>query len=379
MSKQMDKFRAARIEMIRFYVFFGSIAMSMGLVEDENLPHAAGVDGKNIYFNPNMTESWKFGEVVAVLCHEVLHVILLHHLRRGQRDPRRWNIACDHVINLELQKQFQQLKKAGVPPRLPTGCYADPQYMGMNAEEVYNKLPDEPEGSGGSGEGFDVVIDGTAGMSEDQIKREEAKIRANVKNAAALATKAGQMSDSLKQLIEAVCEPKANWRAIIRDYLTAKAETDYNWAMPHQRMLHQYGIVYPTLDGEKLGNIVMLVDASGSCFSDQEQFCSEVSDILSAYECTLDVIFHDVRVTAVDHYESADLPIVMRPAGFGGTDAVLAFKEAERYDKDLIIWLTDLEVDLARVEPPACDVIVACSRKQYFKNCPSWARLIDIS
>lgn len=293
------------------------------------------------------------------------------------RDPKKWNIACDHVINLELLEQFNVMHKRGVQPKLPAGGCADPQYKGMNAEEVYNKLPDQPEDSGG--EGFDVVIDGTAGMSEEQIKTEEAKIRANVQNAAALAAKAGQMSDSLRQLVEAICEPKANWRTIIRDYLTAKAETDYNWAQPHQRMLHQYGVVYPTLDGEKLGNIVMLVDASGSCYNDQEQFCSEVSDILSAYECSLDVIYHDTKVTAVDHYESDDLPIVMRPAGFGGTDAVLAFKEVEDYDKDLIIWLTDLEVDVARIEPPACDVIVACSRKRYFKNCPSWARLIDIS
>lgn len=377
MSNQMDKFRAARIEMIRYYVFFGSLAMSLNLVEDESLPHAAAVDGKNIYFNPTMTEAWKLSEVIGVLCHEVLHVILLHHLRRGARDPKKWNIACDHVINLELLEQFNVMHKRGVQPKLPAGGCADPQYKGMNAEEVYNKLPDQPEDSGG--EGFDVVIDGTAGMSEEQIKTEEAKIRANVQNAAALAAKAGQMSDSLRQLVEAICEPKANWRTIIRDYLTAKAETDYNWAQPHQRMLHQYGVVYPTLDGEKLGNIVMLVDASGSCYNDQEQFCSEVSDILSAYECSLDVVYHDTKVTAVDHYESDDLPIVMRPAGFGGTDAVLAFKEVEDYDKDLIIWLTDLEVDVARIEEPTCDVIVACSRKRYFKNCPSWARLIDIS
>ena len=121
-------------------------------------------------------------------------------------------------------------------------------------------------------------------------------------------------------------------------------------------MMQQFGVLYPTLDGEKLGKVVVLVDASGSCYDDQVQFCAEVSDILSAYECSLDMIYHDTKVTHMDHYESEDLPIVLRPEGFGGTCPVSAFEEAVDLNPDVIIHLTDMEMDYSRVQIPSCDV-----------------------
>lgn len=367
MSKEMDKFRAARLMLIRKFVFFGSIAMMLELTEDERLPAPAGTDGKKLIFNPAMTEGWTFNETVAVIVHEVLHIVLLHHLRRKNRDHKRWNCACDYVINWEIEAQSSEFK-------LPEGALLDPQYKDMNAEQVYDELPEDPQG-----QGFDIVMDGEPGASEAEVMEAEARVKAIVQNAATLARKAGQMNGALEKLVEAVCEPKANWRAIVRDYLTAKAEIDYNWARPHQRMLHQYGIIFPTLDGEKLGKLVMIVDASGSCFDNQEQFCAEVSDILASYECEVDVIFHDTAVTNIDHYTSDDLPIVMRPAGFGGTDPVAAYAAANEFNPDLIIHLTDLEMDFSKVEVPECDVLIACSNRSMLKSGPEWARIVDIS
>lgn len=381
MSKQRDKFTAARVAMITRYVFFGCIAMQLELVEDPGLSHAAATDGKRLIFNPELTEPWTFGETLGVVAHEVLHVVFMHHLRRKGREPGKWNIACDHADNLELKRQFGRASKA-TDPALPKGALCDDKYLGMSAEQIYDLLPDQPEdeeGGQGRGQGFDVVMDGVAGMSEGEVAAMEASVKGMIQNAAAMARKAGQMSGNLAKLVEAICEPKANWRAIIQDYLTQKAEIDYSWAKPNQRMLSQYGIIYPMLDGEKLGRLVLLVDASGSCSADQAQFCSEVSDILGAYECSIDVIYHDSQVTGVDHYESDDLPIVMRPRGFGGTDCKAAYDAAADYDPDVIIHLTDLCVDFRNVTQPSCDVVIACSHKPAFENCPTWATLIDIT
>lgn len=374
MSEELNRFRGARLMLIRQHVFFGSIAMQLQLVEDENLPAAAGVDGRSLFFNPGMSSKFTFGEVVAVVAHEVLHVVLLHHLRRGKRDHRKWNCACDYAINPIVNEQLSKIA-GGVKCQLPSGALISSEFFGMSAEEIYNKLPDGQSGD----DGFDIVMDGAKGKSQSEIAAEEGRIKAAIQNAAQLARKAGQMSGSLERLIEAVCEPKASWRQVLMEYISEKASTDYNWAKPSQRMLSQFGIVYPTLDGEKLGNIVVLVDSSGSCYSDQDQFASEISDILSAYDCSVDVIYHDTKVQAVDHYESDDLPIVLRPKGFGGTDCKEAYAHAVELDPVLIIHATDLELDFSRILAPDCDVIIACSRKQYFKNCPSWARLIDIS
>ena len=171
MSNQMDKFRAARIEMIRFYVFFGSLAMSLNLVEDESLPHAVGVDGKNIFFNPGQLADVSSSQLEGLLAHEALHVMLLHHLRRGNRDPEKWNMAGDHAINLALlAERFE----------LPANGLHDPRYKGLSAEQIYELLPDSP-----SGDGFDIVMDGrgtdgNSNMSEKEIKAEEERVKAAV-------------------------------------------------------------------------------------------------------------------------------------------------------------------------------------------------------
>ncbi len=41
-----------------------------------------------------------------VLCHEVLHLVLLTHLRRGSRDPRLWNYSTDFAINFSLKENI---------------------------------------------------------------------------------------------------------------------------------------------------------------------------------------------------------------------------------------------------------------------------------
>lgn len=373
MSKERERFIAARVVLIRRFVFFGAIAMQLELIEDSTFSHAAATDGKRLIFNPTLTEEFSFGELVAVIIHEVLHVVFLHHLRRKTREPEKWNVACDYAINLVIVGQLPKAKSKS-DPVLPSGALIDFKYKEMSAEQIYDKLPD-----GMSDSGFGAVLDATKDKSESEVSSMEAMAKSMIQNAAAIAKKAGQFSDKLARIVEAICEPKASWRYIIQDYLTERAEVDYNWAKPHQRMLSQYGIIYPTLDGEKIGKLVILVDASGSCYKEQEQFCSEVSDILSSYECSIDVVYHDAKVTKVDHYESSDLPIVMRPAGFGGTDCKAAYDCASEFDPELIIHLTDLELDWRNVETPNCDVVVACSHKAMFSNCPKWAKLIDIS
>lgn len=56
-------------------------------------------DGKHLFINALYLESLPLFEVIAVFVHEALHVIMRHPLRRNGRDPRKWNIACDHAIN----------------------------------------------------------------------------------------------------------------------------------------------------------------------------------------------------------------------------------------------------------------------------------------
>lgn len=365
---QLIRLKAARIRLVRNHIFFGAIAMRLHLQPEDSLPSLAGVDGKNIFFNPTQLADVSSSQLEGLLAHEALHIMLLHHLRRGSRDPKKWNIAGDHAINLTLlAERFE----------LPANGLHDPKYRGMSAEQIYALLPDSP-----TGEGFDIVMDGNSNMLEKEVKAEEERIKAAVVNAAALARKAGQMTAGIERLIEAICEPKANWQTVLAEYVTEIAAHDFDWARPSQRHLHQYGIICPTLDSrDKLGRIGIGNDASGSTLRFQEQFASEISDILSQFDCTITVLNHDTEVKSVDEYSSDDLPIQLKIVGCGGTRFDTFYTTVrDEYDFDLLIHLTDGEASWRGVEAPSCPVIVACCGDTgTIAQIPGWARVVSLS
>jgi predicted metal-dependent peptidase len=63
--------------------------------------------------------------------HEVMHPALQHHTRRGGRNPRGWNMACDYAIS-------PMLVDAGLT--LPKDVLLDNRFWGMSAERIYNLL-----------------------------------------------------------------------------------------------------------------------------------------------------------------------------------------------------------------------------------------------
>ena len=99
----------ARIKLLFNQPFFGSLVIPMQMVERTDMPTMA-TDGKCIMYSPKFVEDISADEVLGVLCHEVLHVTNAHHLRRGKRNPRLWNIACAdlNIGDLASSSAFQE-------------------------------------------------------------------------------------------------------------------------------------------------------------------------------------------------------------------------------------------------------------------------------
>jgi predicted metal-dependent peptidase len=56
-------------------------------------------DGISFFYNPGFVEMLNAAELAGVLAYQVMHAALQHHTRRGGRDRKRWNMACDCAIN----------------------------------------------------------------------------------------------------------------------------------------------------------------------------------------------------------------------------------------------------------------------------------------
>ena len=139
----------ARIRLIDKHPFFGNTAMKLKLIEDPSISTMC-TDGKVIKYSPEFVEDNIMAHNVGVLAHEVMHVSNGHCLRKGKRDHKLFNVACDYAIN-------PILVDGGFI--LPDGALLDDAYHGMSAEEIYALLLEEYDqdegesGGGGDGEG----------------------------------------------------------------------------------------------------------------------------------------------------------------------------------------------------------------------------------
>lgn len=75
----------------------------------------------NIFINENFALSLPFQQALAVVCHEILHVVMMHMLRLGGRNPRLWNFATDYVINWELAQMGLHLPEQALHAEPQTG------------------------------------------------------------------------------------------------------------------------------------------------------------------------------------------------------------------------------------------------------------------
>ena len=133
-----DSFVRARARLILDNPFFGTLCLRLKPVERDDLDTGA-TDGKHLFYNPVWFEKLRPEERIGFLAHEVMHVVLMHHTRRQERHPEKWNVAADYVINLILKNNSFIL---------PSGGLLDEQYADMTTEHVYNILPEPPEGFG---------------------------------------------------------------------------------------------------------------------------------------------------------------------------------------------------------------------------------------
>ena len=144
----------ARNKLIMDYPWFGSLAMRLNVSEAEGGQYnghpvpTMSTNGQVIVYNPKFVETLTESEVVGVMAHEVLHCALLHPFRRGAREAKKWNVACDYAINQICADSGLSLPKNAIQP--------NPAYAGMSADQIYSILPEptpEDEEKGGIGGG----------------------------------------------------------------------------------------------------------------------------------------------------------------------------------------------------------------------------------
>lgn len=330
----MKELQKAKVRLLLSQPFFATILLNCKVKEDKSIPTAC-TNGKEIRYNPEFFKSLKkqenIDEIVFVLAHEVLHIAFLHTTRIGNRNPKKWNIACDYAINPILINSGLTMPKGGLN---------DKKYHGKSAEEIYNLLPQDCEGEGdGDGNGMGGVEKGYE--TETEREQLEQEIKQVVASAYSTAKKAGNMPGGLEGIIDDLLEPTVNWREQLYKFVSEIAKNDYTWSLPNSRYIAS-GLYLPMLRNEEVGNIIMFADTSGSV-SDHElsQFGGELQSILQTFNMGFTIVYCDTDISV--QYVEPDEILELHYTGRGGTDFVPPFEYVARegIDPKCALYFTD--------------------------------------
>lgn len=285
-------------------VFFVTLCFSLKHKFSEEIPTAC-TDGKEILFNPGFFMELTPEERVFLLLHETMHAAYLHMLRLAGKNLKRWNIACDHVINLQLIERGY---------KMPQGGYADRQYIGMSAEEVEALLPENIE------EPFEIDLKqftGPANEIEGDIQ--DALVRASIQSKMS-DDAPGTIPGEIQIFLDRLLNPKLPAKKILQKYFSSFAKTDYSFRRPNKRFAPKHYL--PTLHGTKLCDLVFAVDTSGSV-TDEEflRFISEISGILRMLKPDkITLIQFDTEIKSVDIIKNVSDLMRVSFTGRGGTE-----------------------------------------------------------
>ena len=342
----LEEFTKARSQLILTNPFFGTLALRLRPIPDESIATAC-TNGEYIKYNPKWFLKLREQERIGLIAHEVMHVALFHMIRRNDREPGKWNIAGDYVINGAL------IKSKFI---LPHTELIDPQYDDMSTDNVYALLPEDIKKGTGPGDvllldgddpgGCGAVIDHPS-ISDGSAKGKfEAEIEVAVQQAAEAAKAMGKLPGHLQTLIEKALAPKVDWKMTLARFLRANNKSDFTWIRPNRRFISR-GLYLPSLHTPCLEEIAIVSDTSGSRTDEElNQDLSEMSSILHDLSPErIHFLQCDTEVRSYKEYSREDLPLKVTYTGRGGTN----FSPAINYINEnypavsALVYLTDLE------------------------------------
>jgi predicted metal-dependent peptidase len=326
----------------------------------DDIPTAA-TNGRDEVYGRAFIDSLSLREVGFIVVHESFHKMYRHLTtwhRLHDEDHHLANLACDYVINLEIVERDPNGTIVAMPQKdgKPIG-FIDRRFKGMNTKQVFDILKKEKEegggagGGGGDGEGMDHHDwEGASELSKDEKEELAKQVDQAIRQGMIAAQKmhgkgGGRMSRELSDILE----PKVDWRTQLQEFVnTTCGGRDYSsWRKPNRRFLSS-DMIMPSLVGERVKNIIIGCDTSGSITNeDHARNLSETDAILSVVTPDkLHIIYWDHEMAGHEVYDDAtrgSFRTSTKPVGGGGTNpaAMEAYLKEKDIKADCIIMFTD--------------------------------------
>lgn len=318
------------VSLVRTKPFYAHFIQQMNRIETEKIP-TLGVNITsriNLYFNPKFLAGLPFGERVACLEHEALHLLNCHLFRGDGRNPQLFNIACDLAINPFIE---------GLPK---TALF--PKQFGLedgrNAEWYYKKLAESARLPKilRTGEGCGPLDDhGLWKDSSEDPEYQQEFLRRQIRHSLDKTQDYGSLPGNLREeLAEFLKSSRVNWKRVLERFLIRATliRSVSSRSRPNRRFEEFSG----WRTEQKLKLLVGL-DTSGSVGERElALFFGEIEKI-KALGMDITVAECDTTVGSVYRYRRRPKSV----SGRGGTSFRPVFELAEKLRPDAVVYLTD--------------------------------------
>ncbi len=349
----LDRIRRQHVSIMhhKMWCSFGPILASGRTEVREDIPTAC-TDGLNKFYGESFIEKLSDPELRFVILHEATHVAYLHlDMWRGLFDenPKLANQAADYFVNISL---LDADKDAGFIRMPQIGGMLDEKYRGWSVRQIYDDLK-KNGGSGSGGGGFDEHMwDEAHGRSAEEREKLAEEIQRLVRQGEIVKRQRSKDgAGSQDGVFGALLEAKINWREVLRDFVSelCAGKDESSWRKPNRRYLSD-DVYMPTLQGVTMGELVVALDTSGSCFGSamMTAFVSELQGVIEQVRPSrVRVLYWDTRVAGDQVFDDGHFAVAtLKPKGGGGTraDVVFDYLRDNRIKPEAVIVLTDGEI-----------------------------------
>ena len=363
----LDKLKLDIFKNKKIGALFGSLLCNIEWKWSNEISTAC-TNGTYIKFNESWFSSLSPENRLFVGLHEMQHILRLHQIRRGKRDPHTWNIACDIVIN-------ESLVNDGF--RLPTGGILESSLLMDNSleseEDVYDFILK-------NGTQINNTVFGVEGDTDDlgdpeegeeciDLTPQEARNVTEIVTAAISQAKqsgqAGGLAGQISSHLENFLNPIVPWELALRKFfIELGGASKKDWSRRNRRFKKVY-MAKRVPDHNALTKVMFFLDTSGSVTDEElQKYLGEIKHVQETLNpLELQVVQFDYFIQKTDVYKIGDKITGMDISGRGGTSLEPVKKLIDEEKPSVVVIFSDLEC--SPMERPKVPVIWITQKTPY--------------
>ncbi len=327
--------------------FYGSLAASISIRESQTVGKTEMTlfPSPVLKYNKEWYEGLSDAQAVGALLHELLHLLLLHALRRGERDPLLWAVCCDMAVSDHLPLEMltpnavttEKIERE-IHHKLERCKSAESYYAQLlrllddRVSLIQREAMATLRCSNGS------LMEADLQSEEDVSQMNEQALKSKLRDLIDEARPGGEVPQALIGELDTVFEKaQIDWKTMFKRFLTGRGRMQAR--ATYKRESRRYDS-YPGTKRSVGLRVLIALDESGSISNDQLQtFFNELMAVNRITNAQILVTEFDTECTKP--MPAGEYRHVRKREKNGGTDFKPVFALADSLKVPLVVIFTD--------------------------------------